>query len=271
MAVVIKVIMKKTVVYTILLTSVMFLSGCGSYRIYSGSVQYDASTYNNIIKSSELNAYMASRDTLRFVLRTPAGLGEMEPKAQVQWNTISSQIEKEIIRKGHIIKDRTLLENLLDKGALMGSSFHSALNTDIIIELINIEFDVPNPTYDFAIREKRMLSNFNNWKDLEFIDCRMALMECRITLVELGDIGGIFRFYVSGCDESNDFFIKVYENQDGSVDPEREAFVGWNVNRVEFKSLTHSYDLNDASRNKAISRLVTVLLETLLPQKSAAK
>jgi hypothetical protein len=244
-------------------------AGCGNYRIYSGSVQYDASKYNNIIKSSELNAYLSKRDTLRFILRTPAGFEDMGPEEKSQWNTILSQVEKELIRKGHIVKDRVLLETLLNNGVLTGKTYLSALETDMIIEIMNVEFDVPNPTYEFSINEKRILSNFNDWDDLEFIDCRMALMECRITLVDRGNIGGLFRFYVSGCDEANDFYIKVFENQDGTLDLEHDAFVGWNVNRVDYKSLTHSYDLNDASRNKAIDRLITVLLDTLFPEKQA--
>lgn len=267
MAVVIEVVMKKTAVYFYLLTLIVSFASCGNYKIYSGSVQYDASKYNSILKSSELNAYLSTRDTLRFVLRTPAGFDELEPEEQLQWNTISSQVEKELIRKGHIIKDRTLLETLLKNKVLAGNAYSSAIETDIIIELMNVEFDIPNPTYEFSINEKRILSNFNDWKDLDFIDCRMALMECRITLVDRGNIGGLFRFYVSGCDEASDFYIKVFENPDGTLDQEHDAFVGWNVNRVDYKSLTHSYDLNDASRNKAIDRLITALLDTLTPEK----
>lgn len=242
-----------------------FLGGCGSYRVFTGNIQYDASKRNDIIKSDELNSYLVSRNQIKFVLRTPPGFEDFSEDEKLEWNQVFGQIEKELILQGHIVKDRVLLNQLLENGDMSLTEVGKAMNTDIIIELINIEFDITNQVKNFAIREKRLNTNFSSWNNIDFVDCRMAMMECRITLVEVGNVGGIFKFYVSGCDAGNDFFIKVYEHWDGELDQERDAYVGWNYDNVAFKSLTHTYSMNDLAQNKAIERLVASLLKELSP------
>lgn len=239
------------------------LQSCGSYRIYTGIVQFDASERNNIIKSRELTNYLSERDQIKFVLRTPAGFQGFSEEEQFEWNEVFSQIEKELILQGHIVKDRVLLDLLLDKGDMSLTEVGKALDTDIIIELINIKFDLPNQIKNFRIKEKGINTNFDYWENIESLDCRIAMMECRITLVDVGNVGGIFKFNVSGCDTGSEFYVKLYEQSNGDLDHGREAYVGWNYDNVSYKSLTRSYNMNDMSVNKAIQKLVASLLQEL--------
>lgn len=249
--------------FLILIISSIFIQGCGSYKTFTGTVKYDASKNNEVTKSVEFRTYMDSRDKIKFVLRSPEGFTSFPEDEQNKMNETFSQIEKELILNGHIVKDRFLLDLLLDKGDMSLQQVGKAINTDIIIEIIEIDFNVPNPVKGFTIKEKGINTNFDNWNNIDYIDCRIAAMKCRVTLVEVGNVGGIFNFYVSGCDKGNDFYINAYEQWSGELDNTKETSVGWNYGNVSFKTLTHTYDINMMSRQKAIERLVKVLLNEL--------
>lgn len=256
--------MKKKIpflLFAIIIT--LFFQSCGTYKTFTGTISYDASTRNEIVKSNELNSYLTSKSKIKFVLRAPAGFDTYSEAEKIKVNGIFGQIEKELIKNGHTVKDRILLETLLDKGDMSLSQVGKAINTDIIIEIIDLNFDIPNQIKDFKVKEKGFQSNFDLWENLDYVDCRLAMLECRITLVEVGNVGGIFKFYISGCDEGNEFYMNSYEEYDGKLDNERESFVGWNYGNVTFKSLTHTYDMNELTRNQAVKKLVKALLNEL--------
>lgn len=250
---------------SILIISIILFQSCGSYKTFTGTVKHDASLNNEVTKSVEFETYLESRNQIKFVLRSPEGFTKFPEDEQKKMNETFSQIEKELILNGHKVKDRFLLELLIDKGDMSLQQVGKAIDTDIIIEIIDIDFNVPNHVKSFSIKEKGINTNFDNWNNIEYIDCRLATLQCRVTLVEVGNVGGIFNFYVSGCDKGNDFYLSAYEQFSGSLDNTKEANVGWNYGNVSFKTLTHSYDINMMTRQKAIERLVKVLLSELKP------
>ena len=172
---------------TLIILTVLFQS-CGSYKTFTGTVQHDASKNNEVTKSIEFKSYLESRDKIRFVLRSPEGFNSFPENEQKEMNETFSQIEKELILNGHIVKDRFLLELLLDKGDMSLQQVGKAINTDIIIEIIDIDFNVPNHIKNFSIKEKGINTNFDNWNNIEYIDCRIATLQCRVTLVEVGNV-----------------------------------------------------------------------------------
>ncbi len=256
--------MKNKIIGIVAILSITFLlPSCGSYTTLTGNVKYDASKNNEVIKSSELKTYLESKEMIKFVLREPVAFEGMSEESQAKYDNLFAEVEKELILNGHIVKDRVLLNNLIEKGGMSMSEMGKMIDTDIIIEIIDVEYNIPNKVTDFKIKETHQNSNFNNWNTLDYVDCQLSKLECRITLVEVGNVGGIFTFYVSGCDEGNDFYLKVYETPNGTLDTTEESFVGWNYGKVDYKSLTHTYDMNEQSRNKAIERLVKALLNEL--------
>lgn len=251
--------------YQIFTISILiFLSSCGTYKTFTGNIQYNASKQNEVTKSGELNSYLESKEQVKFVLRSPKGYDNFSEEEQIKWNNLFAHVEKELIIKGYVVKDRVLLELLLEKGDMSIIDVGKAIDTDIIIEIIDVEFDIPNQVREFSIKEKGVSTNFSIWSDLEYIDCRLSKLECRVTMVDVGNVGGIFKFYVSGCDKGNDFYMKVYEEWDGTLNNEKESYLGWNYGNVSYKSLTHTYNMNDLSRRKAVSRLVEALLAEII-------
>ncbi len=254
----------KALLFATLITSLL-VSSCGSYKIYTGTVIYDSTKQNEIVKSDELSNYLSSKAKIKFVLRTPPNFSSMPEEEQRKMNLIFAQIEKELIIRGHIVKDHTLLNKLLDNHSYSLSEIGDIIDTDIILEVLDVQFDITNQIKNFKIKENDMNTTFDNWKNINYVDCRISMMECRITLVDEGNIGGIFKFYISGCDNGNDFYIKFFEEYNGKPDLEKDAFVGWNYGNVSFNSLTNSYDMNYSSKKKALNRLVNALLEELSP------
>ena len=253
-----------TFLLIVLIISAFVFQSCGSYKTFTGTVKYNSPKNNEVVKSNELKSYLESKSKIKFVLRTPEGFANYSEEEQMKLNGIFGQIEKELIKNGHVVKDRVLLDMLLDKGDMSLTEVGKAINTDIIIEVIDINFDIPNQVKNFKIKEKGINANFDSWNNIDYVDCRLSMLECRITLVELGNVGGIFKFFVSGCDKGNDFYIHTYEDYSGNLDPNKESFVGWNYGNVTYKSLTNSYNMNGLSRNKAIERLVKSLLNQLI-------
>jgi len=260
----IEIMMNKISNHIFLFSVLILFSSCGTYKTFTGNIKYDASKQNEVTKSGELNSYLESKDNVKFVLRSPEGFDNFSYEEQIKWKDLFAFVEKELINKGYVVKDRVLLDLLLEKGDMSVMDVGKAIDTDIIIEIIDVEFDIPNQVKDFSIKEKGVATNFSVWSDLEYIDCRLSKLECRITMVDVGNVGGIFKFYVSGCDKGNDFYMKVYENYDGTLDNEKDSYVGWNYGNVSFKSLTHTYNMNDLSRRRAVSRLVEALLSEII-------
>lgn len=248
---------------SLVIISSLTIQSCGSYKTFTGTVKNDASLKNEVTKSVEFKSYLESRDKIKFVLRSPEGFTTFPEDEQKKMNETFSQIEKELILNGHIVKDRFLLELLIDKGDMSLQQVGKAIDSDIIIEIMDIDFNIPNHVKNFSIKEKGIETNFDNWNNIEYIDCRIATLQCRVTLVEVGNVGAIFNFYISGCDKGNDFYINAYEKGSGQLDNTKETSVGWNNGNVSFKTLTHTYDIDMMSRQKAIERLVKVLLNEL--------
>jgi hypothetical protein len=255
----------KAILFLSLVTS-LILSSCGSYKVFTGSVTYDAQKENEIIKSNELKSGLSGNSRIKFVLRTPPGFSSMPEEKQNEMNQIFAYVEKELIKKGYIVKDRVLLENLLKNHNYSLTDISKIIDTDIILEILDVRFDIPNHIKNFKIKEKGLNTTFDNWLNINYVDCQLSMMECRITLADSGDVGGIFRFYVSGCDKDKDFYIRLYEDFNGNPDPEKEAFVGWNYGNVSYKTLTNSYDMNYESKKIALERLIDALLKELNPE-----
>ncbi len=158
--------MKKGFLHSAVLIIISFLlQSCGTYKTFTGTVKYDASRNNEVIKSVEFKSYLESRDKIKFVLRSPEGFTSFPKDEQKKMNEIFSQIEKELILNGHIVKDRFLLELLLDKGDMSLQQVGKAIDTDIIIEIIDIDFNIPNHIKSFSIKEKGINTNFDNWNN----------------------------------------------------------------------------------------------------------
>ncbi len=52
---------------------------------------------------------------------------------------------------------------------------NKVLDTDIILEILDVKFDIHNPVKNFKIREKGLNTTFNNWNGINYVDCQLAM------------------------------------------------------------------------------------------------
>jgi hypothetical protein len=105
-------------------------------------------------------------------------------------------------------RDRALLENLLRFGSDDFETIGKKIDTDIIIDILSLQFDIPNKIYKFfnitSNQEEQFLYDEN------YVDCPLAKLECRVTIVEKGQLGGAFTFCISRCDlEHLEFYVSA--------------------------------------------------------------
>lgn len=250
--------------YLIFSIAAFLFAGCGSYKTLTGTINFDASSLNEGVKTSELSNSLKDKSSLKFLIRTPVNYDKLEGDELAEMNSLVAEIEKDLIREGQRVKDMKLVDYLTDRGALNSENYNETLDADIIIEIMDVQFDIPNQITEFNIQEMNKKANFNDWENLKNIDCQLAMLACRVILVKEGNVGGIFKFYVSGCDEINNFYITLYQRYDGTINTDKDVGVGWNYGNTSYLSLVHSYDLSESSREIAIKKLVGALLAQLI-------
>lgn len=196
-----------------------------SCTFYTGIVKPNVSAKNEIVMTDELKALFQENPRPKVVIRVPnppTNVTEAE-----KFNAYINTIEKVFIQSGYTVRDRALLETLLKTGTTDYKTIGEKIDTDIIIDILSLQFDIPNRVYNFFNKTTNKEERFLN--DENFIDCKMAKLECRLTIVNKGQLGGVFTFYTSRCD---------VEDLDFILNPSR-TLLGWIANKTgpKFKNL----------------------------------
>lgn len=185
----------------------------------------NVSAKNEIVMTNELKALFQENPRPKVVIRVPnppTNVTEAE-----KFNAYINTIEKIFIQSGYTVRDRALLETLLKTGTTDYKTIGEKIDTDIIIDILSLQFDIPNRVYTFLNKTTKKEERFP--KDENFIDCKMAKLECRLTIVNKGQLGGVFTFYTSRCDiEDLDFILNP-----------TKTLMGWVSNKTgpRFKDL----------------------------------
>ncbi len=165
-------------------------------RVRQGMIRYDAGKKNDVLVTSELRALLEKNPRPKLVIRVsnpPANVTEAE-----KFNSYVNSFERVLIENGFTVRDRALLENLMRSGNTDYQTIREKIDTDLIIDILALEFDIANPlkTYlDYKSgREEYFRYEHNH------VDCRLAVLACRLTIVSKGQLGGMFTLYESHCD-----------------------------------------------------------------------
>jgi hypothetical protein len=187
--------MKKISIIALLAASLLAAAGC-TVKVPLAMVKTDTQAKNEAIMTDELKALLAEKPRPKLVIRVsnpPANVTEAE-----RFNAYINVIEKTFMENGFTIRDRALLENLLRAGNVDYESIGAKIDTDLIIDVLSLQFDIANPITVYQNLMTQQQESFlypdNN------VDCRLAKLECRLTIVKKGQLGGMFTYYVSRCD-----------------------------------------------------------------------
>ena len=110
---------------------------------FQGTVKPNVATKNEIVITPELKAILAVNPRPKIVIRVP------NPPTNVteadRFNTYINIIEKTFLQQGFVVRDRALLENLMQSGNIDYQGIQKTIDTDLIIDILSLEFNIPNP------------------------------------------------------------------------------------------------------------------------------
>ncbi len=175
--------------------SCMMYTGSGPSS-YIGHPYANSSDQDEIIITDELKELISSNPKLKIVIRI-AQPSQSVTRAERVISDVNI-FEKTLVRNSYIVRDRALLENLMKSESADYLSIKDKIDTDIIIEILRIEFGIPNQEKSYFNVTTNQVEDFPIEEN--YIDCPMAKLECRITLVDRGQLGGMFLFHITRCD-----------------------------------------------------------------------
>lgn len=173
----------------LLILSVMLLSSCSAKYVNFTSKPSDE------ITTPKLKAFLKEKGEAKVVLRVP----------NFDDNTMSSNlndgyyttIEKEFMRKGYIVRDRALFNEVIEKagGEIDYEKLAIQTDTDLIIELVKFDTEVVYRTNMYKTDKGKSGTLKNEYRyygvDIEF----------KIVLIAKNEFAGSYIYYYAPCQD----------------------------------------------------------------------
>lgn len=176
----------------VLLTAI--LSACPQF--YLGNVKPNVAASNEIVITPELKMLLQAVPKPKIVIRVA------NPSTNVteadRFNSYINEIEKVFLQKGYTVRDRALLENLMRGGNIDYKGIKDKIDTDLIIDILALNFDNSTQAHTFYNKTTQKEEPFAT--ALTYVECGIATLECRVTIVDRGQLGGLFTLRTSPCD-----------------------------------------------------------------------
>lgn len=174
----------------------LVLLGGGCVRPFVGVVKTNVAANNEIQFTPELRQLLQDTPKPKIVIRVAS------PSTNVteadKFNSYINEIEKMFVRNGYTVRDRALLENLMRGGNSDYKSIKDKIDTDLIIDILVLNFDSLIRARTFFNRTTQQDEPFLT--DQTYVECGVATLECRVTIVDRGQLGGLFTLKTSPCD-----------------------------------------------------------------------
>ncbi len=173
---------------------IAILSSCSQF--YLGAVKPDVASRNEIVITPELKALLRAIPKPKIVIRVtnpPTNVTEAD-----RFNSYINEIEKVFLRQGYTVRDRALLENLMRGGNVDYKSIKEKIDTDLIIDILGLNFDLSTVSHSFINKTTHLEEPFATLET--YVECGVATLECRVTIVDKGQLGGLFTLKTSPCD-----------------------------------------------------------------------
>ena len=241
------------VILSILLFS---LTSCYTYKIFEAKYSFDPSRYNEIIINDALKDFLSKNKKPKFVLRTPDYQSSVTSDEKAASELYYSTIEKTLLKNGYTLRDRALLNQLLQQNQSY-EQIAKKIDTDLILEIQNIKiFD--NNVYDYTVPSKNFNGNLQNdqylvqgkvvpgaspYNKFGPITQKYTQIAIKIILIKSGEFGGYMKLNYARPDPSNIFYISLCEkNSTGMIMSDNTCTnIGWKNDDVKYKNLIENY------------------------------
>ncbi|MBN2347018.1 MAG: hypothetical protein JXO51_11580 [Candidatus Aminicenantes bacterium] len=186
--------MKKQFIFLGLLSLVLLFTACA--KPFVGKIKTNVAAENDIQFTPELRQLLQNIPKPKIVIRVA------NPSTNVteadRFNTYMNEIEKMFVKSGYTVRDRALLENLMRSGNTDYRSIKDKIDTDLIIDILSLNFDGVNKARSFFNTKTRQRETFLT--DKTYLECALITLDCRVTIVNRGQLGGMFTLRTSPCD-----------------------------------------------------------------------
>jgi hypothetical protein len=185
-----------------LLLLAAIVMSCTAFNL--GTVKTNIAAGSEIVFTPELKKLLQEIPKPKIVIRIPS------PPSNVteadKFNSYINEIEKMFVQQGFTVRDRALLENLMRGGNIDYKSIKDKIDTDLIIDVLSLSFGGSIPVHSFFNKTTQKEEPFAT--TMTYIECGVASLECRITIVDRGQLGGLFTLRTSPADSQElDFYI----------------------------------------------------------------
>ena len=211
---------------TILATlSLIFLIGCASET----KVIRFPKRPDDIYANSNLKEFFKVNRQPNVVLRVPNTADKATSNTNLNQdnNVLYNAIEKELLKQGYSVRDRGLFNEIINKsGSTDYSKIKDLTNTDLIIEVVNIDPKVMYSTNKVSVsRKKKTTEQISN------IDYKRygASIEFRIIMVRNNEIAGTYKYNYQPCPEGCELASFKFSGKKGNKQVEVRETVSVNT------------------------------------------
>jgi hypothetical protein len=160
-----------------------------------GTIRTNVAGTSEIVQAPELKAFILQNPHPKIVLRVP------NPPSNVteadRFNAYINVIEKEFLVQGYTVRDRALLQTLVGGNADY-KAIKERIDTDLIIDILALRFDGTVAVRQFRNKTTGAEESFAT--DQNYVECPVATLECRVTVVDKGLLGGLFTLKAAPSD-----------------------------------------------------------------------
>ncbi|WP_114748533.1 hypothetical protein [Pleomorphovibrio marinus] len=262
--------------FTKLMLGVIILchSGCGTLKVYEATVTSNSPSKNEVTKTNALQDFLRDNPKPKVVLRVPSPTHDVTSAEQNKLTRYYNLIEREFLKSGYTVRDRGLLTQLLRNGQVTYDEISRQIDTDLIIEVLDIDLCNDYSVYNFSIpmrnNETYRLSEFQGLGNS--INCMYGKLEVRVSIVHSGELGGIVKTHHSNCDGGNKFYFRALEKGSGELKKDvsannlrKRARVTWYNTGKWYSKLTSNYICTDEKgQEENIEMLTKGLIKELI-------
>jgi hypothetical protein len=212
--------MKSKIIFLICICGIISLQACGPKTLVSkGTLSAVNTPKNDVFIHPELREFLRKNPKPSIVLRVPTATGGItttESEKIENYNSLYGRIEREFLKEGYTVRDRSLLEALVASGQNWSyKEIGEKIQTDIILEIVSItKNNLDKQSMDIQT-EAKFLKNFKQHtasQQIQTTDAIEALerhlvihhyiINCKIILVNSGSTVGMATFSYCRCDEN---------------------------------------------------------------------
>jgi len=278
-------------VYALLISMMLILlDACNRdiKKIYEGQYTFDTSPYNEVIINESLKAFLKDNKSPKFVLRIPDYSSSVTSEEKSANELYYSTIEKNLMKHGFTVRDRSLLNELLHENQSY-EQIAKKIDTDLILEIQSIK-NYKSDIYNYTIPSKNFSGNLANsyyiipgqktsrgggcdpgattpttFQRLGHLTRNYTQIEIKVVLIKSGEFGGYLKLNYDGYGTSSNFYLSMDERKKtGEIVENKVKNIGWDKNDVKYPAIDFSYYITtDDGKEKTFEGLTLLMLNKM--------